>query len=33
MSAFDLFIVFGPLMALCVIMAVVSEIVRLGGKR
>jgi hypothetical protein len=33
MSASDLFIVFGPLMALCVVMAVVSEIVRLGGKR
>jgi hypothetical protein len=33
MSTADLLVVFGPLMALCVVMAVVSEIVRLGGKR
>jgi hypothetical protein len=33
MSASDLFIVFGPLMALCVVMAVVCEIDRIwGGK-
>jgi hypothetical protein len=33
MSSFDLFVIFGPLCALCVAMAVLAEIARLGGNR
>lgn len=33
MSTFDLFIIFGPLCAFCVIAAILSEFARLGGNR